>query len=87
MSTILGTISIGTLICVIYFSYLRKGNVPDRYAVAVFFTLLFSVCGIFLGVAGMTEKNRFRLFPGLGLGFNILVLGLISLILYMGLVS
>ncbi len=84
MSTILGTISIGTLIFVIYFSYVGRGSVPERYAVTVLIVMLFSFTGIVMGIMGITEKDRFKLFPGLGLGLNVIAIGLISLIMYAG---
>ena len=84
MSTILGTISIGTLISVVYFSYLEKGIVPERYAATVFLSMLFSFAGVILGVLGMAERDRFKLFPGVGILLNVVALAIISLIMYAG---
>lgn len=84
MSTILGTISIGTLIFVTYFSYRREGIIPERYAVTVLLVTIFSIIGLALGIMGITEKNRFRLFPGIGLVLNVLAIGLVSLIIFAG---
>lgn len=84
MSTILGTISLGTLIFVIYFSYASRGSVPERYAATVLIVMIFSFTGIVMGIVGITEKDRFKLFPGLGLGLNVIAIGLISLIMYAG---
>ncbi len=84
MSTVLGTISIGTLIFVIYFSYLQKGIVPERYAATIFLTMLFSFTGIVMGILGITEKDRFKLFPGIGIVLNVISLAVISLIMYAG---
>ncbi|MDR2888976.1 MAG: DUF6142 family protein [Lachnospiraceae bacterium] len=84
MSTILGTISIGTLIFVLYFSYQRQGIIPERFAATALLALIFAFVGIALGFVGMTEKNRFRLFPGIGIGLNVIAIGLVSLILYAG---
>lgn len=84
MSTVLGVISIITLILVIYFSFLRKGLIPERYAAAMLIASVFSLTGLGLGVAGMFEKDKFHLFPGLGLLLNIIALGLTGFIIYSG---
>ena len=84
MSTILGVISITTLVLIIYFSFLRKGFVPEQYAATMLITILFSLIGIILGVIGMFEKEKFHLFPGIGLFFNAIALSLIGIIIYSG---
>jgi hypothetical protein len=84
MSAVLGVISIITLVLVIYFSFLRKGLIPERYAAAMLVTSAFSITGLGLGLAGMFEKDKFHLFPGLGMLLNTIALGLASFIIYAG---
>ncbi|MCL2718886.1 MAG: DUF6142 family protein [Lachnospiraceae bacterium] len=84
MATVLGVISITTLILIIHFSFLRKGVVPERYAAAMLITAIFSLTGIILGVIGFFEKEKFHLFPGIGLALNMIAIGLIGFIIYSG---
>ena len=84
MSTILGAISVITLILVIYYSFLRKGEVPERYAATMLICVFFSLTGLVLGIIGMFEKEKFHLFPGIGILLNTLALGAIIFIIYSG---
>ena len=84
MSTVLGIISIITLVLIVYFSFLQSGEVPESYAASMFVVTLFSLTGIGLGAVGMFEKEKFRLFPGLGIFLNVMALAFIGFIIYTG---
>ena len=84
MSTILGVISLASLAAVIFLSYLKDGNAPAGYGVTGILITVFSVTGLILGIVTSREKDRYHLFCWLGIIFNLLALGGISLVLYMG---
>lgn len=84
MSTILGCISMVSLISIIYLSYLRKGAHLGSTGMTGLLITLFSMTGLILGVITMMEKERYRIFPVLGIVLNLLDLAGISLVLYAG---
>lgn len=84
MSTILGTLSAGTLGCAIYLSYLHRGTASARYGAAAFLAAIFMTIGLGLGIWSATEENRFRLFSVLGIIMNVLAFGILSAILFAG---
>lgn len=85
MAAILGTISLVSLGIVLYLSYQSAGDVPPGYGVTGLLIVLFSVTGFILGLITVREKGKYyRLFPVLGILFNLLALLGIGLILYVG---
>lgn len=84
MSTILGVISLSTLVYAVVMSYLREGDVPVQYGAAAMLVMIFAFVGIALGVVSKTERDRFYLFTYIGIVLNVLTLAVISVILYAG---
>lgn len=84
MSTILGILSVGSLILAAYLSYLDKGAENMRYGSACFLALIFAFVGVVLGVLGRMEKDKFYLFCYIGIALNLVAVGMVSLILYAG---
>ncbi|MBO5032459.1 MAG: hypothetical protein J6D08_11345 [Lachnospiraceae bacterium] len=84
MSTILGILSIVTFAAAVYLSYLHKGQASDRYGAAGLLAAVFMIVGLGLGIWSFTEKDKFKLFPVLGIVLNIIAFGMLSLILYAG---
>ena len=84
MSVILGSISLLSLIAVVYISYLHQGVGGGSVGMTGLFITLFSLTGLFLGLVTIMEKDRYLLFPFWGIIVNTLALGGISLILYAG---
>ncbi len=84
MSSVLGVISVISLVLVIWFSYRQGGEPSARYGAVCFLSLIFSVSGIILGVAGKMQKDSFYFFSYLGIALNVAALFLISAILYAG---
>lgn len=84
MSTILGIISIVSLLIVVFLTYRKGGNAPAGYGVTGILVTLFSLIGLVLGILTIKEKDRYYLFPGLGIVFNLLALVGIGFILYIG---
>lgn len=84
MSTILGVLSVGSLILAAYLSYMDKGAENVRYGSACFLALIFALVGAVLGILGRIEKDKFYLFSYIGIALNLAAVGLASLILYAG---
>lgn len=84
MATILGIISIATLIYTVLMSYRQDGNVPRQYGAAAMLVMVFAFVGIILGVVSRMERDKYYLFSYLGIALNVLVLAAISIILYAG---
>lgn len=84
MSTILGVISLATLVYAVVMSYLKAGDIPRQYGAAVMLVMIFAFMGIILGVVSKTERDKFFFFSYLGIVLNVLALVVISIILYAG---
>lgn len=84
MATILGVISLASLVTVVILSGNNGGEATVGYAITGILAFLFSVTGIILGTVTLRDKNYYRLFPVLGVILNLLAIGGISLILYAG---
>lgn len=84
MSTAFGSLSVISLIVLVYLSYLRGGQVPVNYGIAVILALVFSVIGCILGVLAWQEREKFKGFAIIGLVLNVVALLSVSGILYAG---
>lgn len=84
MSTILGVISLATLVYAVVVSYLKAGDIPRQYGAAAMLAMIFAFVGIILGVVSKTERDKFFFFTYLGITLNVLTLVVISVILYAG---
>lgn len=84
MSVILGTISIISLLIVVYLTYLKDGAARVGYGMTGLLAAVFSMIGLILGIVTLREKNYYRLFPWLGIILNLLALFAVSLILRLG---
>ena len=59
MATILGVISLASLVYIIIDSYTRAGEIPLQYGAVAFLTMIFAFVGIVLGVMSKSEKDKF----------------------------
>lgn len=84
MSAILGMISIVSVVLVLYFAYKNDGTAQIRDGAALLLAALFSVAGLILGIMSKMEKDKYYLFPYLGLVENVIALTGIGLILFAG---
>lgn len=85
MSAILGIISTLSLAAVIYLTYAQEGVAPSGYGVTGLLVAIFSVTGLILGIVTVVEKDRYKLFPCLGILFNMIALAGIGFVVYAGL--
>lgn len=84
MSTLLGLISTVSIVTVICLTYIRGGEAAVSYGLTGLLAMLMSVAGIILGIVTVLEKDRYRLFPVLGILFNLVALALVILIVCLG---
>lgn len=84
MATILGVISITSLVYALVMSYRNEGDVPREYGAAALLVTIFAFIGVTLGVISKTEKDKYYFFSYLGIILNVLALALVSAILYAG---
>ncbi len=82
MSTVLGVIGLVSLGAVIFLSYRDGGMARTGYGFTGILATLYALAGLYLGVITVRDKTYYRLF--LGVVLNLVVLGLVGLILYMG---
>ena len=71
MSTILGGISLG-------------GVMHGGYGVTGVLATIYSLIGLILGILTLREKDIYRIFPVLGTILNVVALGGVSFLLYLG---
>lgn len=84
MSTILGIISIASIIIVVFLTFRAGGVAKRQYGTSLLLALIFSMIGEVLGVLSKTEKDMFYFFSYLGIVLNLLAIAAISVILYAG---
>lgn len=84
MSTILGVISTASMVVVIYLSFLLQGQTPISYGLTGLLALLMAVVGEVLGVMTVFERDRFKLFPIIGIVLNLVAIFIVGFVFYMG---
>lgn len=84
MSSILGTVSLVSLIIAIVETYLAGGSAGMNMGMVGFFATCFSAVGLVLGYLAKREADSFHFFSWLGIILNLLALIGISMILYAG---
>ncbi|MGN1313440.1 MAG: DUF6142 family protein [Lachnospiraceae bacterium] len=84
MSTILGIISLSSLLLAIFWTYEAEGEAGGNMGTVGFIATCFAVTGMILGYMARREADRFPLFAWLGMLLNFLALAVISMILYAG---
>lgn len=84
MSTILGGISLVSLGIVTYLSYSQGGVMHGGYGVTGALATIYSLIGLILGILTLREKDIYRIFPVLGTVLNVVALGGVSFLLYLG---
>lgn len=84
MSTLLGVISTVSLVTVICLTYVRGGEAAVSYGLTGLLATLMSVTGLILGILTALEKDRYRLFPALGILTNFIALAIAVLIVCLG---
>lgn len=84
MSTILGILSDGAIGLAVFSAFKAGGTASARMACTVIMALIFSVVGLTLGIMSRLEKDRFYIFPNLGILLNSIAIIAVAFILYVG---
>lgn len=84
MAVILGILSIGTLGTAVYLSYQQGGVSSTRYGAAALLAVIFMMTGMGLSIYSLTQRDKFKFFPILGIVLNTIAVSMLSLILYAG---
>ena len=83
-SVILGIISNISLGIVLYLTYLKDGEAAGGYGVTGVLATLFSLAGLLVGITTIRDMQNYKLLPWLGTILNLLALGTVAFILYLG---
>lgn len=84
LSAALGAVSFLSLCLIVYISFRQDGALNPKLGAAAVFALLFSLIGEVFGIMARMEKDRFYLFPNLGIIFNTIVIISVGFLLYLG---
>lgn len=84
MAAILGIISLSSMGVMVFLSYQNGGKVGAGFGAGALLAALYSTIGLILGLVTVQEKERYRLFPVLGIILNLAALAGIGLIVYAG---
>lgn len=84
ISSILGMISVGSIVIAVYLTALNKGMALHQYGTVGLLTTIFSMVGLGFGIASIMEKDIYHFFPVMGLVLNILSICALGTILYAG---
>ncbi|MCR4902574.1 MAG: DUF6142 family protein [Butyrivibrio sp.] len=82
-ASILGVISVLTVIISIVYTYRAGGQADVKSGAAVLFAFCFAIAGIILAIKSRLEKDIFKFFPNLGIILNSLVILFMIYILVM----
>lgn len=84
MGTILGVISMVSLVIVVFLAYQKQGDVPVGYGMTGLLATIFSIIGLVLGGLTVRETDNYVFFSWMALILNGIVLTAIGILLYAG---
>ncbi|MCM1162187.1 MAG: DUF6142 family protein [Roseburia sp.] len=84
IATLLGGIDMAALCLAIWLCFQNRGVSNARLGTATLFALLFSLVGLVLGILSRLEKDKFYIFPTIGITLNFLVIAFVAFILFAG---
>ena len=79
-----GSLCLVSLGIVTYLSYSQGGVMHGGYGVTGVLATIYSLIGLILGILTLREKDIYRIFPVLGTILNVVALGGVSFLLYLG---
>ena len=86
MSTILGVITLISMVLAILFTFRNQGEATQGYGLTTILSLLFSGTGLGLGIKTRLEKDMYYIFANIGIVLNVLMLGFLIYILVLGII-
>lgn len=84
IATVLGGIDMASLCLAVWLCFKNRGASNARLGTAALFALLFSIVGLVLGILSRLEKDRFYIFPTIGITLNFLVIAFVVFIIFAG---
>lgn len=84
ISTLLGVIDMFSLGLAIWLCFENRGASNARLGTAALFALLFSITGFVLGILSRLEKDKFYIFPTVGITLNFIVIAFTIFIVFAG---
>ena len=84
MSTVLGVISLVSMLLAVIFTFHNQGEARIGYGLTSILSLIFSGVGMGLGIKTRLEKDMYYIFANSGIAVNSLVLAFIIYILVLG---
>ena len=86
MSTILGIITLLSMVFPIIFTFRNQGEAKVGYGLTSILALIFSGTGLGLGIKTRLEKDMYYIFANIGIVLNVLMLGFMIYILVLGII-
>ena len=86
MSTILGVITLISMVLAILFTFRNQGEATQGYGLTTILSLLFSGTGLGLGIKTRLEKDMYYVFANIGIVLNLLMLAFVIYVLVLGIV-
>ncbi len=84
MAVNLAVIGIVAIVASVWSGYRNNGLVEARHGAAVALAVFMSIVGLGMAIAARLQPDRYRLFPDLGIGLNLLVLLCGAVFLFFG---
>lgn len=84
IAAVLGGIDMASLCLAVWLCFKNRGVSNARLGTAALFALLFSIVGLVLGILSRLEKDRFYIFPTIGITLNFLVIAFVVFIIFAG---
>ncbi|MBO4898672.1 MAG: hypothetical protein J5509_00110 [Lachnospiraceae bacterium] len=85
MSLVLGILSMVSLAYAGIVSYIRQGEVPDKFGSALFVTFVFAAIGLILGGLARNEADKLKTIPTVAMILNGLAILALGFFLWIGL--
>ncbi|MBQ8245980.1 MAG: hypothetical protein IJZ42_02525 [Lachnospiraceae bacterium] len=86
MSTILGAISLISMVLAIIFTFQNQGTAKPGYGLTAILALIFSGAGLVLGIRTRFEKDMYYIFANIGIALNGCMLAFLIYILVLGII-
>ena len=83
-SAALGLLVMVSLCIVIYSSYQMQGKMSAKLGAATLFSFVFAIIGEIVGILARLEKDKFYIFPNIGIILNTVGIVIIGVIIYLG---
>ena len=84
MSTILGTVTLVSMLLAIILTFRNMGVAKQGYGLTSILSLIFSIMGLVLGIKTRLEKDMYYIFANLGIIINGIMLVFLGYVLVLG---